>query len=143
MSQYFHYFAATADEAAAAVEDGPSSSGLVQTELKSVDPVVLLGQLVADVTGVEFSVDDRLAQYPDEEPTPAGHLLVQVVGGDVAVLAGISDESVAPLAAQWAQSEYWFGEEDPDALTEAVQDLRSVARAAVATGRALYAWALV
>jgi hypothetical protein len=144
MGQYFHYFAASADEAAAHVVDGPAGSGLPQVELKHVDPVVLLGHLVAAAAGEEFSLEDSLQAFLGSEPAPAGHLLVRVPDRQVAVLAAVADDQLMPLAVHWSKSEFWSGsDEDPDQLADAVHELRSVACSAAQPGCGMYAWALV
>jgi hypothetical protein len=143
MGQYFQYFVASADEAAACAADGPAEHGLPQVELKYVDPVVLLGHLTAAATGEEFSVEGSLEAFADEEPSPEERLLVRVPDDQVAALAQISDEQVTPLAVEWATSEFWCVEEDPDELARTVQELRSLARSATQAEWGMYAWALI
>lgn len=136
MGQHFRYFAASAEEAADVSVEGPAGSSLSQVELKSVDPVILLGGLVS-----ELSVEERLLMYADAEPSAAGRLLVRLADDDVAFLAGIADEEVQPLAVRWAESEYWLGGENATTAAETIGALRVLARTADESGRSVYAWA--
>ncbi|WP_052851454.1 hypothetical protein [Streptomyces avicenniae] len=140
MGQYFRYFAATPDEAAACVVNGTESTGVPQTEVKWVDPVVLLGELCALARGQDFTAEEGVARYADDEPPEEGTApLLRLHREDVTVLSSLSDEALLPLAARWAASDNWVMPEDPNELADVIGELRTIAHAATREGHGMYA----
>ncbi|WP_103529253.1 hypothetical protein [Streptomyces sp. SM12] len=142
MGQYFEYFAATAEEAAACVPDGPTAAGHTVCEVKGIDPVVVLGELFAHARGEDgYDLGRSLERWPVERRPPEGDAeLVRVHDGNVAALASVPDERLPGITVRWAAGEYWVAPERPEELAPSVAQLRDIAVAANRPGHGMYAW---
>ncbi|MCG8928432.1 hypothetical protein [Lentzea sp. CC55] len=142
MGVFCDYFAAPSDElAATAIEDGPV--GLFRTvETKSIDPVVVMGQLEELLTGRPYTEVVR-------DPR-CGHGVAVEHDGNVAVLAvtdGLRDGLAAAgdldeVSVRWAGIEELEGFEAA-VLAEVLAELRDLASEARKNGERLYCWACV
>ncbi|HEY1178488.1 MAG TPA: hypothetical protein VGF17_20215, partial [Phytomonospora sp.] len=140
------------------IRGGPSQ--LVPEEdlllAKGVDPVVMLGQLGEQLTGIGFLEIGGGART--WIPTPAGVVVLEEADGasftpeypvEASVeeikdalrdaLAAIEPADVPAIAERWAGIEEMSGATGPD-IEWFVTDLSVLARRAVATGRHLYCW---
>ncbi len=114
-------------------------------DLKTIDPTVILGKLVASVTGQQWStdlVDDRLIwpEGGEQDMTHEGPWVT--VLGDHArdVLAGIPADRVPELAEQWAAAEEFRGHADEQFLREVLAGVTGLAVRARDHGESLYCW---
>ncbi|MGY3568080.1 hypothetical protein [Sinomonas sp. RB5] len=144
----YTYFAAPADELAASTirQSGTSDaaelplSGSPAVEDAGFDPVLQCGTLEAILTG---------RAYEEIEASPGwGRLVAEHDGGERYVVA-LTDELTSALALstadgrrtaarQWAQTEAFFGEADPEVLASRLDELSELARAARRSGDRLY-----
>jgi hypothetical protein len=123
--------------------DGESSA-FDGVELKSVDPAVAFGQLVAFATDeVDDSdrVDIRLI-WPEGEHDPE-HMGPWVVALDDQArdaLAGVPVQRVSDLAERWASIEEFGGLFPAEGLRSAIEQLIALARRARDNDESLYCW---
>ncbi|WP_173036324.1 hypothetical protein [Phytohabitans flavus] len=114
-------------------------------ELKSVDPEVALGKLVAFAMDTEYSsglVDNRLI-WPEGGEQDTGHMGPWVVTLDDKTrdtLAGVPARRVPDLARRWADIEEFGGLLTPDDLRSALEQLTALATRARDNGESLYCW---
>jgi hypothetical protein len=114
-------------------------------ELKTIDPGVILGQLVGFATGQQWStdlVDDRLI-WPEggEQDTEHEGPWVTVLDNRTRdVLAGIPSDRVPELAEQWSAVEEFGGFADQEFLREVVAGFTALATRAREHGESLYCW---
>jgi len=158
LTDYFR--AADAASVAAALErtDGgplvgvrnPAFDGI---EAKGVDPVVVLGQLIAAIKQVPRQTDlaDGTTVWPatpapgpdgpadEDDPWAAGPWVTQL---DIAVrdaLAGAPDGDVPRVAAEWVQAEELEGAR-AECMQPLAEELIQLARRARDAGEQLYCW---
>lgn len=113
-------------------------------ELKTIDPTVVLGQLVAFATGREWSlevVNDRPI-WPAGEPDAAHEGPWVSVLDDRArdALADIAADRAAELAVRWAAIEEFGGYADEEFLRETIVGFAGLASRAREHGESLYCW---
>src|SRR5204862_5793274 len=127
--------------------------------LKSIDPIVIVGQLVAAAADVEYTVDTvrttgvwspDITPWPgmeDGEPTPdsdwegvTGPWVEELDDRARDVLADVEDSRVANLAEQWARIEEFGASTTGAELEPIVEDLIGLARRARKAGDHLYCW---
>ena len=111
-----------------------------------IDPVVQMGTLEELLTGRSY--DDEIATDPRN-----GHTVAVRDGGErhvltlthslATALAQASDERLAEVAVPWSQTEEFWGDADPDVLTDFLHSLAALARRAQATQQLLYCWVCV
>ncbi|MCW3839787.1 hypothetical protein ONA70_06715 [Micromonospora yasonensis] len=136
------YFPATPEQARAAAEHGPGDD-LDPVRAKFVEPSVLGGALWEAVrhgaldasTETRYADDERVDDNDDEGP-----YLLRLKPDFVADLAALPDDRIGQVAVVWATAEEWWGGADVEFLTELVEELRRVARAALADGMDAYCW---
>ena len=114
-------------------------------ELKTIDPAVILGQLVGFVIGRQWStelVNDRLIWPVDgEQDTAHEGPWVSVLDNRTRdVLADIPADRVPELAEQWSTVEEFGGFADPEFLRDVVADFTALAARARENGESLYCW---
>jgi len=123
---------------------------------RGIEPIVILGQLIADISGIEFeklkveetniypsgpepSVEDWLEdRLPEDSPWHQGIYCNQLTNVVRDSLAGLSESSVKDFALQWSKIEEWFGAGDIDSLEQTVEDLSALAKRAQMTQKNLY-----
>jgi hypothetical protein len=166
------YFRAADDAAVVALmaRTGGGSPVLARTpladgvEAKWIDPVVVLGQLVAFALQVPYRLDlvgDGIVVWPDMDQVddfqvhvnddgsvdileegydgPTVTALPELVGD---ALAGITDAQLSRLAARWAQIEEFSHFDDMSlTLLPVLTELVALARRAADAGDRLYLWA--
>lgn len=151
MGVLIYYFRAPdAATVAESLEPDGDLEGFEGMEGSGIDPVVVLGTLVATIKEVPWSVDliedrpiwpDPGPDGPDENYDPLSEgPLVSELGTDTRdTLAGLTDERLPDVVAQWARSEELAGVEADDLVpvTEALRELSSRAKAA---DEQLYCW---
>ncbi|MFJ5988328.1 hypothetical protein [Lentzea sp. NPDC092896] len=139
----YDYFVAPSDElAAATIDGGPVNSPFRTVETKSLDPVVVMGQLEELLTGRPY---DEVFEDPR-----CGHDLAIEDDGEVLVLTvtdGLRDGLAAAgglyeIAAAWAKIEELEGF-DPVVLADVLGQLRDLAAEAVKNEERLYCWVCV
>ena len=156
------YFRAPSDEAAAATIDwdgGPSrpdvqKRGLLRrgkgpepmptVDMGGIEPTVQMGTLDEILTGTPF--DEVLA-----DPTAA--IIAERDGGErlvlrlstrlQAALAAAGAERLTEAAVPWAATDEFFGQADPEELSERLIELSELARAAERLGQRMYCWLCV
>lgn len=154
------YFRAR-DVDAAAVVDGPEWAGPLYPRgdaepfdgvpATSIEPYVVLPQLVGFVLGVPYTRDlvettwvrptALELETADDSPESA---VVQLGDGVRDVLASVTAERVPELAARWARIEEFkwssSGQGDADYLAEVLSGLIALSRRAQAAAEHLYCW---
>ncbi|MEU9041825.1 MULTISPECIES: hypothetical protein [unclassified Kitasatospora] len=128
-------------------------AGFDGVEAKRIDPDVVLGQLVAAIRREQWH-PDAVPETPvwpttpppgpsgpdgEDDPWASGPWVTEL--GDAArdTLAGVPDERVPKVVAQWALAEEWDGA-DPSDLQPLAEELIGLARRARAAGEQLYCW---
>lgn len=111
-----------------------------------IDPVVQMGTLEELLTGRSYS--DEIARDPR-----SGHTVAVRDGGDrhvltltqslATALAGASDERLAEIALPWSQTEEFWGDADPEVLTDFLHSMAALARRADANQQLLFCWVCV
>ena len=114
-------------------------------ELKSIDPCVILGQLVAFATGQEWTPDltDERWVWPEDGEQNAGHegpWVVVLGDGTRDVLAGVPADRMPALAEQWVTIEEFGGDADAEFAHEVVAEFAALASRAREHGESLYCW---
>jgi len=117
-------------------------------ELKSIDPGVILGQLIAFATGREWSadlVDDRLVwpEGGEQDLAHEGPWVTVLDDRTRDVLADIPAGRVPELAERWATVEEFHGHADEEFLREVITDFAGLATRARERGESLYCWMCV
>ncbi|MEV0156659.1 hypothetical protein AB0H57_23435 [Micromonospora sp. NPDC050686] len=136
------YFAATPEQALAAIDRGPGDE-LTPLRAKFLEPFVLGGQLWAAVRhGALDASDDDLSAGGErvDGNDDEGPYLIRLVDDFVAELAALPDDRVDEVATVWAGAGEWMGEPEPGFLVELVHELRRVARRAETDGVGAYCW---
>lgn len=145
------YFAASSDEAAAAVIDlpgGPAAGAggsLDTVSGNGIDPVVQMGTLEALLTGRDY---DEILQAHHAGPIVAsrdgGQRLVVTLTGELqAALSQADHAQLADAAVPWLQTEEFSSQDDPGLAAAWLSDLAGLARQATARGERLYCWVCV
>lgn len=144
MGVMYDYFAAPSDAAAASVLDqltGPSKV-FPTVETKWIDPVVQMGTLESLLTGIDYRTviqDPRSGQELSGEDD-GEQAVITVTDGLQATLAGADEERLREVAVPWSQAEEFWGQGDPEFLSELLIELAALARAATDRGERLYCW---
>jgi hypothetical protein len=127
--------------------------------LKHIDHVVLLGKLVAAITGAQWAVDltgsvtiipppdtrpvdrDGWANLPEDSPWATGPWVGEIGDRTRDVLASLDPDQIPSVAATWAAAEEisWFM--DQETAGHIIDDLRTLAQRAVHADEHLYSWA--
>ena len=168
MGAFYEYYRA-ADRAAAAAQ--PEHSRVIAdatrgvpefdvVETKWIDPEVILGQLIAFASEVDFSVGlvetvdlypppegaPRSAEewdaLPEDSPYMEGPGIVELPVHVRDVLAGVDDARLPALAEQWAAIEEFsnFTDDDDGYTLSLIKDLVGLARRARKNDQLLYCW---
>ena len=156
------YFAAPSDAEAAATIDwvgGPgrpaakrsllgrsrsSPPGYAVVDIKGVEPTVQMATLEEILTGRSFEeiLDENIAAIVAERDG-GEQLVVRLTQGLQDALAAATDDRLRAAAAQWAETEEFWGQGDPVVLAERLGELASLARSARDDGARLYCWVCV
>jgi len=113
--------------------------------VKTIDPCVILGQLVAFVTGQDWSPDmvgDRLI-WPEgggQDMTYEGPWVSVLDDRARDVLASIPADRTPDLAERWATVEEFGGYAEQEYLRDVVADFAALAVHAREHGESLYCW---
>ncbi len=122
-----------------------AETGFDVVSVKGIEPVVQLGTLEELLTGRPY--DDIVADPRSGEAVAVRHggeLLVLTLSDTlVAALATATDSRLAEVAVPWSRTEEFWGEGDPDELTDFLRDLSALARRAQERGQRLYCWVCV
>ena len=123
----------------------PVPSAFDGIELKTIDPGVLLGQLIAAATGSGWSprlVGEKLIWPEDGEQDMEheGPWVTVLDDGCRDALAAIPAGGVPGLAEQWATAEEFHGHGDPEFLREVIAEFAVLAGRAREKGESLYCW---
>ncbi|GHF85793.1 hypothetical protein GCM10018790_74110 [Kitasatospora xanthocidica] len=133
--------------------DGGSGAGFDGVEAKRVDPYVVLGRLVAAIRE-EAWLPDVVPEKPvwpatpppgpdgpqdEDDPWATGPWVTELGTTARDTLAGVPDERLPEVVAQWALAEEWDGANASDLLPLA-EELIDLARRARAAGEQLYCW---
>ncbi|WP_143078944.1 hypothetical protein [Nonomuraea pusilla] len=138
---------------------GPGLPPFDAVEAKGIDPIVVLGQFVALVQGVPWTVDlvpmamlhpppegaPRTAEewdaLPEDSPYLDGGAIVELGASVRDVLAGVDDGRLPDLAARWALiEEFAAWHLDPGDLLPVARALVALARRARQADQLLYCW---
>jgi len=127
------------------VSEDSGSSAFDGVELKSVDPPVALGQLVAFAMDKAYSsdlVDDRLIwpEGGEQDPDHMGPWVAALDDHTRDALAGVPAQRVPDLAERWAAIEEFGGVIPVEDLRSAVARLTALARRARDNDESLYCW---
>lgn len=150
MGNLYDYFAAPDDRAAASTFDllgGPSAGGFDTLETKGIDPTVQLGTLEELLTGRSYEeVADDPRQSAEIGPAPkaggdaAEHGVVTLTDSLAAALADADRERLAEVAVPWSRTDEFWGDTDPELLTDFLVRFADLARRARDRGHRLYCW---
>lgn len=156
ISDYF--CAADAENAALAIASGPRDTAFDTVEAKGIDPVVVLGQLIALIRRTPWSPDtvpvrvlwpppkteptsqEAYDKLPENSPWRTGPWLQELSVETRAVLALVDDERLPDLAVQWARIEEMSRFGDVSSLLPLLKELVDLARKAHKDGDQLYCW---
>lgn len=147
------YFAAPSDEEAATTidwEGGPSkpepesAAGYQTLDLSGIDPVVQMATLEEILTGRTFDeiMDDPSADVVVDRDE-GERLVVRLSESLQSSLASSNEESLRSAAADWAETEEFWGEGDPNHLAGVLASLAKLASDATASNKRLYCWVCV
>jgi hypothetical protein len=149
MGNLYDYFAAADDEAAASAFDlvgGPSAGGFDTVGLKGIEPVVQMGTLEELLTGRPY---DEIIQDPRQggdichREDDGEHGVLSLTDSLAAALADADRQRLAEVAEPWSETEEFWGDADPDILTDVLWELAELARRARDRGHRLYCrWSL-
>jgi hypothetical protein len=132
----------------------PGFDGVAFREL---DEVVVLGRLLAAITGVEWAsgLTESVPIYPpaatepkdgdwaglaDDSPWVTGPWVTELGEGTRHALASLDPASIPAVAAGWAAAEEFDGQLNPAAAEQIIADLQGLARRAEEAGERLYCW---
>ncbi|GAA2292657.1 hypothetical protein GCM10010149_45450 [Nonomuraea roseoviolacea subsp. roseoviolacea] len=165
---FYDYYRA-ADRAAAIVQPEHSrdvadaSLGVPEFDVvvtKWIDPVVVLGQLVAFAGQVDYAVglvgivelypppegaprsDEEWDALPEDSPYREGPGIMELSAQTRDMLAGVDDARLPMLAEQWAAIEEFshFTDDDDGYMLSLTKDLVGLARRARENDQLLYCW---
>ena len=146
MGVLFDYFRAPGEaEVRQHMDENNAFSPVPETfdgiELKTIDPAVILGQLVGFVAAQQ-PVDDRLIwpEGGEQDMEHQGPWVSLLDNRTRDVLAGIPADRVPELAERWATVEEFGGFADPEYLRDVVADFTALATRAREHGESLYCW---
>lgn len=107
-----------------------------------IDPVVQLGTLEALLTGRaydEVTADPR-SGHAIEVRDGGDRVVVTVTASLTSTLAEATEQTLTQVAIPWSETEEFWGEGDPVALTALLEELAALARNAHNNGHQLYCW---
>ncbi|WP_431894293.1 hypothetical protein [Nonomuraea sp. bgisy101] len=161
----YDYYRAADRQAAVVHPDsgraGRSNPAFDAVDAKWIDPGLVLGQLVAFIRDVPYSVGlvETVALYPPPEGAPKsleewealsedspyheGPWIEELPADLRDALAGVPDDRLAGLAERWRQIEEFFTPPDAGYLTTLITELRGLARRAQAEEQMIYCWTCV
>ncbi|GAA2664994.1 hypothetical protein GCM10010412_040940 [Nonomuraea recticatena] len=161
---YDYYRAADRQAAMAEPDRGRAESGSPSfdaVDAKGIDPVVILGQLVALIRDVPYDLDlvrtitlypppeggpqslEEWEALPEDSPYKEGPGIEELPADVRDSLAGVPDARLADLAERWGQIEEFFGRPDEGYLTTLMGELRELAQRAQAEEQMIYCWTCV
>ncbi|MEU4323659.1 hypothetical protein [Nonomuraea dietziae] len=165
MGVFYDYYRAADRQAAMAEPDrGRAESGSTAfdaVDTKGIDPVVILGQLVALIRDVPYDLDlvrtitlypppeggprslEEWEALPEDSPYKEGPGIEELSADVRDSLAGVPDARLADLAERWGQIEEFFGRPDEGYLTTLMGELRELAQRAQAEDQMIYCWTCV
>jgi hypothetical protein len=152
MGVLFDYFSAPSDEIAATAinriggpgvpsADTPPLPAFDTLETKGIDPVVMLGQLEALLTGREYrdvTLSKAVAVEDDGE-----RVVVALTNSISAALVDADGEQLAAVAVPWSRTEEFWGDVDPENLASWLGELAGLSRRARERSERLYCWICV
>lgn len=146
------YFVAPSDDDAAATIDwagGPSrpegdNAAYEVVSLNGIEPVVVLGQLEAVLTGRPVMDILRDPGHKQVAIRDGGERLVIPVGARLEqALATLEQPAILGVAEAWSQAEELYGRAQADDLADVIRQLAALAHTAQATRRHVYCWMCV
>ncbi|BBH70801.1 hypothetical protein ACTI_74860 [Actinoplanes sp. OR16] len=150
MGILYDYFRAPGDDAVRRRLDendamSPLDDPFPGIALKTIDPTVILGQLIAAALGRGWDVDlmkDRLIwpEGGEQDPGHEGPWVTRLSDQARDALAGIPADRVPALAEQWATAEEFHGYGDPEYLREVITDFIALTMQAGERNEAVYCW---
>ncbi|MCW3819760.1 hypothetical protein ONA91_35525 [Micromonospora sp. DR5-3] len=140
---YDYFVAASDDEAASMIEDGPDGELLV-LELKGLDPLRLV-DVESLLTGVSLNaICERAPFLRVIAALNNDHQLVLSLNDKLRdALARATAEELTAVAAPWAETTGCVQQEDIDALKDLLREFAMLAREARADRAHLYCWVCV
>ncbi|WP_106399877.1 hypothetical protein [Actinocorallia populi] len=150
MGNIYEYFAATGDEVAVtALETGSGrdlDSAFDVVFTKGIDPAVQIGTLEELLVGWSFEEilqDPRSAHSLGLKGGEGEHGVVTLNDHIVQALAKADRAKLAEVAVPWSRTEEFWGQGDPENLTEFLVELAALAQRAIDRGHRLYCrWSL-
>ncbi|GAA4603440.1 hypothetical protein GCM10023195_11380 [Actinoallomurus liliacearum] len=141
----------------------PSGPATVHTDIdaldaKGIDPDVILGQLIAFMGNVPWSVDlvktvgvwppeeskpaslEEYDRLPEDSPWNSGPWLVELDDRLRDTLADVDDLALPSIADQWAHIEEFRGHMDVVAARDIIEGFVALARRARRADHRLYCW---
>lgn len=144
MGLLIEYFAAGSDEAAAAtIGHGAGSAGFAVLDEWAIEPSIQLVNLEEVLTGRDWQSimadgDGIVASRDGGE-----QLVLRLSEPLTAVLAAAAPDRLAEAAERWSQAEEFYGQADPEMLTEFLVPLAALVRQAGVRGEHVYCWVCV
>jgi hypothetical protein len=136
----------------------PNSPEFDSVDAKWIDPNLILGQLIALIGDVSFSLDlvrttpiypppddapkteEEWAELPEDSPYFEGPGIEELSRDVRDTLADVPDARLTELAEQWAQIEEFNGPPDHEYLSTLVRELRDLARRARKEDQMISCW---
>lgn len=149
MGNLYDYFSAAGDDSAATAIDligGPAVPGRSTFDAvftKGIDPSVQMATLEELLTGrpIEEIFDDPRSAHPiGPETEDAEHGVVTLTDNLTQAVAAADRARLAEVAVPWSETEEFWGQSDPEFLTEFLVELSGLARRAIDRGNRLYCW---
>ncbi|MFI6289517.1 hypothetical protein ACIBCM_33075 [Streptomyces sp. NPDC051018] len=140
------YFSASDDDAAVSVLDeygGPGMAGFDAVPLKGIDPVVVMAQLEAILTGCTYdeALDRPRSGQLLSSPEAESAFIVSVSDTLQEALAGAAGATLAEAAGPWSETdELRSSEIAPETAAEVLVLLSELAGRARSAGHRLYCW---
>ena len=144
MGLLVEYFTAPTDEAAAStIDGGPARSGLPVLDEWNIEPSIQMANLEEVLTGrswkeIAVGGDGVVADRDGGE-----RLVLRLTDTLVDALVSSTPEQLELTAGSWSRAEEFYGQADPEMLTEFLAALSGLAREAGAGGRNVYCWVSV
>ena len=144
MGLLIEYFAAGSDDAAAAtIDGGPSAAGFAVLDEWAIEPSIQLANLEEVLTGRDWQAIAADGDGIVESRDGGEQLILRLSERLASALVAADADELARAAEPWSQAEEFYGQADPEMLTEFLGALAGLVRQAGARGEHVCCWASV
>jgi hypothetical protein len=139
------YFAAADDPSAARVlVDGPAAAGLPRVDGTGILPPAQTATLeLLLTTRNHLAVNGSSDHHVVADMGDGAQVVYRLPSSLLGALTAASPQQLREVAGPWAATEEFWGEADPDHLSEFLDELAALARTARARNEGLYCWICV